>query len=135
MKIGVLSEQDELIGIINTEAYNDGDEVLHDMIKMLNEHTVLQLQAHTELSKQTNYTPMDEVFYMNYAEGQNSPTFKFTNLEDAMAEAARVSTNIKMPVYTLKAIKRTKPRHDVIIDELKELALPPANDPGLEGRD
>ena len=67
---------------------------------------------------------MTETFYMNYAEGGHAPTHQFTNQADALAEAARLASNYKVSVYTLKAVIKTKPKHDVVTEELQEKALP-----------
>lgn len=67
---------------------------------------------------------MDDVFFMNYMVGGHAPTHQFTNQADALAEAARLASTHKASVYTLKAIIKTKPKHDVITEELQDKALP-----------
>lgn len=66
---------------------------------------------------------MNETFFMNYMEGQSAPTCQFTSQEDALQEAARLSATHRQSVYTLKAVIKTKPKHDVERTELKEKAL------------
>lgn len=53
---------------------------------------------------------MKEVFFMNYAEGQNAPKFKFTDEKEANAEAKRLAEKLGVKVTTLKAYAQVEPK-------------------------
>lgn len=71
-----------------------------------------------------NKIDMNETFFMNFMQGGSTPTYQFTSQEEALAEAARLAATHRAPVYTLKAVIKTEPKHDVKTTELKEKALP-----------
>lgn len=48
---------------------------------------------------------MLKTFWMNYAEGNSSPTFQFDDKEKAFEEAKRLAKLLKVKVYTLQAVK------------------------------
>lgn len=50
-----------------------------------------------------------QTFYMNYATGGNSPTYKFVNLHEAEAEARRLCDKLQCEVVTLKAVSSVAP--------------------------
>ena len=53
---------------------------------------------------------MEEVFYMNYAEGQHTPAYKFENEEEAKKEAERLALKLGVKVVTLKSFSTTMPK-------------------------
>ena len=110
-----------------TEIRNYGDFNEWSGRKTYSQCSITATLRNPNFNKQ-NTKEMDETFFMNYMEGGSAPTFKFTNQTDALAEAARLASNHKTAVYTLRAVIKTKPKHDVTTEELKEKALPPAGE-------
>jgi hypothetical protein len=50
---------------------------------------------------------MDKEFFMNYAEGQRTPTVKYDNETEAINEAERLAEKLGVEVTTLKAVTKT----------------------------
>lgn len=79
---------------------------------------------------------MKKEFFMNYAEGQQTPTYKFENEEKAKAEAERLAEKLGVPVTTLKAVDVTQPkditqRVKTYADACAVLGVEPVNDEEL----
>ena len=76
---------------------------------------------------------MKKGFFMNYAEGQQAPTYKFENEEKAKAEAERLAEKLGVPVTTLKAVDVIQPK-DITLrvktyaDACAVLGVEPVND-------
>lgn len=61
---------------------------------------------------------LSKVFYMNYMENGGAPTYKFTDIASAKAEAKRLVKLHGKPVYTLATLHLTKPPLEFIEEEL-----------------
>ena len=61
---------------------------------------------------------LTKVFFMNYMENGGSPTYKFTDISSAKAEAKRLVKAHGKPVYTLATLHVTKPPLEFIEEEL-----------------
>jgi predicted flap endonuclease-1-like 5' DNA nuclease len=53
---------------------------------------------------------MNDEFFMNYAEGKESPTVKYNDEKESAKEAERLAEKLGVEVTTLKAVTKTAPK-------------------------
>ena len=85
----------------------------------------LSSDEHTELSSDRwifDRGSKEAPFYMVYAEGKSSPTFKHSSMEEATKEADRLAKSLNTRTYVLAAVMEIRPEivtSAVCIDDME----------------